>query len=802
MKIADIINISVERGAGLVGFLYKRRGRLLLGALCGALGLLFLLLLSIFIFPAKGERFRGGYPESIRVYDRNGLLLREAVDRRGSRASWVELDAISPYLKDAIVAAEDERFYRHHGVDLKALLRAGGQNMLSGRVVSGASTLTMQLARLIYGHSRSIPGKLLQVYHSFRIERGLSKEEILLNYLNRAPFGGNIVGVEAASLRLFGRPAAYLSLAEAALLAGLPQSPERLNPLLNYEEARERQRYVLRRMVECSLISAEEEREALSQELFFGGEQAEGEALHFTDYVISLSDAPGELHTTLDGELNRGIELMIKDHVALLKQGGLTNAACVVLDNSNGHILAMVGSSDYFNPRGGAVNGALAPRQPGSTLKPFTYALAFELGFTPGTVVPDVRTDYTGPEGKFYTPRNFSGNYHGPVLLREALGRSLNIPPVRLANAVGVDRLLERLQAAGFHSLDKSYEHYGLALTLGSGEVTLLELAQAYALFARRGYSCRATPFRANGGEERDKQIFTEAVSFLVTEILSDENLRIQAFGLSNPLILGFPMAVKTGTSSNWRDNWVVGYTERYTVAVWAGDFEGEPMNRMSGSVGAGPLFNKIARFVIKEGPYKEHPSYPVAPAGIKSIAVCKMSGLTPTGYCENVATLYVGSKEVARRPCNVHRELRLDRRNGLLASLKCPEKYVERKVFAFLPSVYTGWQKEQGIEFPPGRYSPLSPLDGIVADALVVTSPKRGDIYIVEPGYEQTTQTIRFTGEVDPPLPEVTWLVNGKPVGKSSWPYTLVWQLERGRHRVRMVKGEKMSEVVEFEVR
>jgi penicillin-binding protein 1C len=327
-------------------------------------------------------------------------------------------------------------------------------------------------------------------------------------------------------------------------------------------------------------------------------------------------------------------------------------------------------------------------------------------------------------------------------------------------------------------------------------------------MFARDGVPCRAKAVVNRGTapgkplKETFPRVFSEATCFLITDILSDERLRIRAFGAANPLLLDFPMAIKTGTSTNWRDNWVVGYTKRYTLAVWTGDFAGSPMNQMCGAVGAGPLFHKIANLVLRRSAVPEIPTRPEPPPGVEQIVVCSLSGMAPTEFCPNCCTLYVPKTGKPHTQCRMHRLMRIDKRNGLLASDRCPARYVENKIFEILPAVYTEWQAGHKSERPPTRYSPFCPPEGITADALVITSPRKGEVYLLEPGYERRTQTLRFSGEVDPLLPEVTWLVDGREVGTAQWPYETDWLIAKGRHTLEMVGGGKRSDPIPFEVR
>ncbi len=760
--------------------------------------------LTFWCQPVDPVLFRQGYPESHRLYDRDGVLLREAVGPGNAPARWTGWDGIPREVVDATLACEDDAFFEHGGVDPRALLRAFSQNLSGGRVVSGASTIDMQLGRLIWNRPHDLFGKILQMHDALRLNLYLDKRTILLNYLNRAPYGANLTGIETASRTYFNKPARLLSLAEAAYLAGIPQSPVRLDPTVHPEETRRRQEFVLKRLADTGTISEAELQAALRERIVVRAARPAGAAMHFTDYVLAQHPDAGDIHTTLHGRLNEQIENIIRNHVDVLEQGGLTNAACVVLDNADGSMLAMVGSADYWNSDGGMVNGALALRQPGSTLKPFLYALAFENGWSPISILPDVRTEYLGTDRELYVPENYTRTFHGPVPAKAALTRSLNVPAVYLTNEVGVFPLLTTLRRAGLRSLDQTPAHYGLGLILGDGEVTLLELTAAFALFPRQGLTVTPYAFlrRGQAPPPPGERLFDERTCFLISHILSDENLRYQAYGYSNPLIMGFPVAVKTGTSSNWCDNWVVGYTDHYTIGVWAGDFRGNPMNQLSGIIGAGPLFNKIARLVVAEGPYRDFPSYPAVPEGVESVRVCQASGLAATALCPETMTAFIPARDRPLPPCDVHRRVRLDKRNGLLASNKCPARYVEEKTFAFLPPRYAAWQKESGLTPPPTRASPLSAEGYRAVDALVVTTPRNGDIFLIEPGYDRSTQSIRLAGEVDPPLPDVDWLVDGEKVARARWPYTALWRLKKGKHSVQMARGAAQSDKIWFEVR
>lgn len=777
----------------------KRRKRISFFSV-SVLGCYLLFRFIILVSPVPEERIRGDQ-ESIRIFDRHGELLREAANEQGASSRWVDLESISPFVIEAVITVEDKRFYAHHGVDVFAITRATGQAVKEQRVVSGASTISMQLARLAFGHSHSWKAKIAQAFNARRLERTLTKDEILTYYLNRVFLGANSVGIEAASQRYFSKPNMHLSRAEATLLAGLIQAPSRYNPLNNYEQAKERQEKILRLLYLNHTIDSAEYARSLAEPVILHPSNQTITGMHFTDYVLQQTSERGDIYTSLDKNLQLRIENLVKDHVNSFLAGGLTNASVVVIENATGRILAMVGSTDYWKGGDGAVNGALSLRQPGSALKPFTYALAFSYGKSPADIVPDIETEYQGGSGELYIPRNYSEVFHGPVMMKSALGRSLNVPAIRTLNFVGIDSLLMCLEKLGISSLTKPAGHYGLGLTLGNGEVSLLELAQVYAVFPRKGCSCR-TGFLNDYVSGPGEQVFSEEITFLITDILSDEKLRIQAFGSATPLLFDFPIAIKTGTSANFRDNWVMGYTEQYTIAVWAGDFSGEPMNQFSGSVGAGPLFNKVANLVIRYDPSAPLPGQPDLIAGIQQIMVCPISGKPPSQLCPNQEVINILAEDIPDEACDVHQLLRIDTRNGLRASESCPSRFTTLKMFEVLPAEYGQWQADNGREVPPTRYSPYCMPDRITVNALVITSPPDGDIYLIEPGYNMNTQSIALKGEVDPPVPYIDWYINNQRYERVEWPYQANFTLRKGKHTIEMRAGNRKSDAIRIEVR
>jgi len=571
--------------------------------------------------------------------DRNGLPLGTILGRDGRHTIAVPLARIAPAFLEALRATEDRRFALHGAIDPAATARAFVAAAFARHVPGGASTLGMQLARQLVPVDASPWGKLVEAVVAQRLENGLSKAQILEAYANRAPMGSNLYGVEAAARTYFGVGAAHLDLAQAALLAGLPNDPVALDPYAHPDAARARERVVLARLRATGCIDAETERRAAAEHLAFQP-RAAGilAAAHFLFFLApQVAPARARVRTTLDRELQRFVERQLGNVVAQLARSNVGDAAAIVIDNATGDVLAYAGSPDYFDDAHlGRNDGVQALRQPGSTLKPFLYELALERReVRPTTILADVPVAYALPQARLYEPTDYSQRFAGPVRVRVALADSLNVPAVRVLSRVGVPDFLERLHALGFDHLTKTADYYGLGLTLGGGEVSLYELARAYATLARGGAptSVRTTfdgavPSVGEGAVSRGDPAWA-----FVTDVLADPFARAAAFGTNSILSLPFPAAVKTGTSSDFRDTWTAGFTRDYTVAVWAGNFDGRPMRGISGVTGAAPLWSRIMLHL-----YATHDAGAFAPPrGYKRASICATTGLRPNAACPAV---------------------------------------------------------------------------------------------------------------------------------------------------------------------
>ena len=531
--------------------------------------------------------------QSITLLDRSGVPLREArVAERFSRE--LRIDDVPLHVRDAFLAAEDKRFYRHHGVDWIATARALTNGLTRGHITSGASTITQQLIKISERRARTWRTKVIQSWEALRLEQLWSKDQILCEYLNRVDFGNLNIGLVAAADYYFGKPIGDLSDAEAAFLAGLPRNPRKLNPHLAMESAQHRQQTVLRRLLENHSLDQNQFTAAEAEPLRLRPPRRQFRAPHFTDLVLQqIDETPQtELATTLDLALNENVERILRDRLAQLRDHNVHNGAAVVIDNANGDVIALVGSANYYSLGDGQVNGAWAKRSAGSALKPFTYLLALERGATPATMVADVPTSFAAADG-FYRPENYNRRCYGPVTYRTALASSLNIPAVRVLQTIGGPAALHaRLHEVGLTTLEHEPEIYGLGLTLGNCEARLLELTNAYASLARLGEYRSWRVLRDSPTIAR--RYSQPELVWQIADILSDNSARTLAFGINNALRFDFPVACKTGTSSDFRDNWTIGFTPEFTVGVWVGNFDGAPMREVSGVTGAGPILHGI----------------------------------------------------------------------------------------------------------------------------------------------------------------------------------------------------------------
>jgi len=614
------------------------------------------LILPAIIFLLLWTDTTNKFSGTIKIYDRSKILLYEFSNNFIKSNIPAKLEDIPDYLKDAVVITEDSSFWSNPGFDARAILRAIYFNIVGGREISGASTITQQLVRTTVfidnsDSSKSYIKKIREVITAARLNLSSSKKSILESYLNSVYLGNGFYGVESASRGYFGKNISTVSLAESVFLIGILSSPEKYNPYTHYDEAKKRQEYILNLMLEKNELSKKQFDTAKNESITIIKVDSSIKAPHFVYYVKNILDKYGikskrgiSVYTTLDySEYEKAREVAAFWVNKLGSENSLSNASLVMLDNKFGAIRVMLGGIDYFDSKNsGEVNMAVALRQPGSAIKPITYAASFEEGFTPATPLDDVKKVYPTKSGEGYSPRDYDNKFRGIVLAREALASSLNIPAVEMLSRIGLPKFIDTARNLGITTFDRA-DKYDLAITLGGGEITLLELSNAYATFAREGqfiptYSIESIL------EDNGKVLFKykapkpipaftknyKQVSYLISDILSDPRARMISFGEKNPLVLSHAAAVKTGTTTNWHDIWTVGYTADFTVGVWVGNNNNEPMKKVSGVLGAAPIWNQFFEEVLKGIPNKEF----IRPEGITSRWICKDTGLLYNDNC------------------------------------------------------------------------------------------------------------------------------------------------------------------------
>ncbi len=776
------------------------------------------------------------------IYDRQGRLLYQITDQRRGLNRTITLDDLPPCVVQATLATEDANFYHHPGVDVRGILRALWLNVRGGEVVAGGSTITQQVVRNLFldpaqRQERTLRRKLREGVLALELTHRYSRDDILALYLNQTYYGNMAYGVEAAAWAYYGKSARDLTLAECAMLAGLPQAPAAYSPLTNPQAAKTRQRVVLDLMVKQGYLSAAEADRAYAEPITYAATPFPIHAPHFVaavwtqlqrDYPEALRAGGLEVITTLDLDWQESAESVVRRQISALNNPpsgepphNAHNAALVALDPYTGHVLAMVGSPDYFDESiQGAVNAALAPRQPGSALKPLTYAAAFDPTqpdpWTPATMILDVRTSFVTRRQESYTPSNFGLVEHGPVLAREALASSYNIPAVVALEHVGVDALIRLATRLGITTLGDS-TRYDLALTLGGGEVRLLDLTAAYGAFANGGY--RVDPVYILEVRDRDGHVLYEwkptarrervldpRVAFLITDILSDNEARIPSFGPGSALNIGRPAAAKTGTTNDFRDNWTVGYTPNLVVGVWVGNADNTPMVQVSGISGAGPIWHDFMRRVLRGQPKL---SFSV-PQGVTRAEVCATSGLLPTPYCPETVWEWFIEGTVPTEHDTLYRPFEVDRCAGevRLADANTPPECREERVYLVLPPQARDWAQRNGVPQPPAESGPAAQIVQAELSAVRLLYPDPYTIFRLSPQVPAQNQQIRLRLVTPAETVRVTYWLDGEPLATvSEAPFEHWWPLQVGVHtlyaEVTLQNGDTLTtDPVPFQVK
>ncbi len=728
---------------------------------------------------------------SSQIYARDGTLLYELMDPNGGKRTKIPLAQIPDVLRLATLDTEDPNFYLHPGVDPVGLVRALWYAAQEREFVAGGSTITQQLVRNLLlpneRADRTFKRKVKEIILAYEITRRYPRDQILEMYLNEAYYGNLAYGVEAASQTYFGKKAEDLALAEASFIAGLPQSPATYDPFTpdGRAEALRRQKDVLRLMVKQGDLTQAEAEAAANQIAAWKFAPPRSDSFqtapHLVTYVRQLIEQQYgaaalyrdglKIYTTIDLKLQAVAEQVAREQIAKLKDKHVTNAALVALDAHTGEILTMLGSVDFYNNDiDGQVNIALRPRQPGSSIKPLAYVTAFQQDWTTSTLIWDVPTTFTNTYGQTYSPKNYDRLFHGPVTVRSALANSYNIPAVKTLDHVGLPAFLDNAQAFGITTLTR--KDYWLALTLGGGEVPLIEMAGMYQTFANGGKRmppvaiaqvtnaqakvlCQFTPpgQDAKGiqpcqpSPDTGKQVITPQLAYLITNILSDKKARCPAFGCPNPLELPFqPVAAKTGTTNDYKDNWTLGYTPDLVVGVWVGNADNSEMKGTTGVTGAAPIWHDFFVQVTKSMPVKDFER----PPGIVEREICADTGTLPSEFCSKRTTDVFAENQMPLGPeVDPHRP-------------QCPDAPTSVALFGYPgadPNVRVWAGSPDGLKWAQSHGVTLAPVGDCSAGPPVETGPVV--VNIASPAEGTTVSgNVVVIGTVSGPLDhyEVTW--------------------------------------------
>lgn len=692
--------------------------------------------------------------QSTKIYDRNEKLLYEV--HGDIQRTLVTIDKIPKHLQDAVITTEDRDFYQHMGFDPKRLIGAVVQNLLNRDIYGqGASTITQQLVKnTILTSDKTYVRKIKELILSIELEQIFTKDEILQIYLNEIPFGSTAYGVQAASELYFNKNVQDLTIAEGAVLAAIIQAPSYYSPYGNHtDELSERHHWILGQMKELGYIDQQQMETAIAEQIQFQKSKEDIEAPHFVFYVLEkleekysqqeIEEGGLKIITTLDlDKQNKAQEIVTKYSDQNRETYNASNAALVSLDPKTGQIIAMVGSRDYWDTEhDGNVNVATSERQPGSSFKPFVYAMGFEEKWFPGSTLYDVKTDFGGG----YTPNNYDKTFRGPVTIRSALQNSLNIPAVKMLDLVGLEKVIEKSNQMGIESFDDP-ARYGLSLVLGGGELKLVELVGAYGVLSNGGKYYPSTPilkitdsngklieeFKADDQNKNAKQVFKPETAYLITNVLSDNNARAPIFGTNSSLFIpGHTVAAKTGTTDEYRDGWTVGYTPSIVTGVWAGNNDNTSMNGETGLYVAAPIWNEYMHFLLDGTDNEEF----TKPEGIVNVTVDRYSNGKPVNGSETITDIGAAWHQPTEAPKGVT-TYRVCKSNGKLADSSIPEDLTEQKTFREIHSEkpndpnwekpVLGWAAGANLTTPPPTEK--CTLED-VRPTITITNPTEGSV-------------------------------------------------------------------------
>jgi penicillin-binding protein 1C len=745
---------------------------------CAVFGYLFFLLCQFPELDAFRKRSWGTI-----ITDRNGIVLRVLPADNGVKREWASLSEIPPGAVNIFIRAEDRRFYFHSGVDIFSLAASFYRNLRAGRTVSGASTITMQLARLVHPHSGGLRGKIVEAWDALRLEARLSKKEILELYLNSIPFGSNIEGLAAITRARFGSSIRELDDNRAALLASVPRRPLLYDPALNPDAAVSAAMALSAR---CRLGLREEElRQAVKEAALPGVGQDDQDdkrapffAPHFTERLKKVSDTKSNVRSTIDLAIQLFAEEELSLEISLLADRRISNGAILAIENETGAVRVYVGSGSWFNEEAsGKIDGVRFRAQPGSCLKPFLYAMALDAGFSPNEIMPDLPTVFGSREA--YVPSNFNNRFNGPVRLRIALASSLNIPAVYVLERLGVRTFEEYLVSLGFDSISETIGTHGTGLALGNAEVSLEEMVRSFSVFPRMGSPVELQWTEDEKPDQTAKPVMSPYAAWIIADILSDRSSRFVGFGPAPALATSFESMFKTGTANQFQHIWALGATKRFTVGVWMGNFSGETVIGSTGSSipariaakllgvleeSAGQEKGRRTEGLRTEGRVTENLAGPL-PQGSTEVQICALSGMAAGPYCTGLTREFIRNEKIPS-VCNWHTQAGL-----------------------FYPSEYRSWLSER---FRSG---------GVRQEgAGRIRTPVTGAVFYLDPSLPAGAQALRV--ETSGFSQDALLFADGELAGSLNHAGVYALPLSRGRHSITVADSEGNSASVDFEVR
>ncbi len=727
----------------------------------------FILRLIFFVFPYKDLDNFLKLPYSVKVVDRNNLTIQILPLENGERREYIE--NIPEIGKEIFIKSEDKRFYYHCGIDFFSLIRAFFINIKNKKIVSGASTISMQLSRMVSPQKKSISGKIFEMINALRIESKLSKKEILLLYFNSLTFGFNVKGVESGAKMFFGKSFDSLSPSEILILSLIPRNPAKYNPLNKqnkeniFKKAKEIKKNINLDIQDKDIEDAIDNAKSYNYEFY---------APHFVYYIKKfIKNNDKIIKSSLDLNLNEIIQYKLKEYIDKYSHRRLTNGAVIVFDNYTGEILVYIGSKDFFNKEhNGEIDGIQVYNQPGSTLKPFLYALAIEkYKFLPSDILDDIPSFFGGEE--VYIPKNFNNRFNGPVRLRVALGSSLNVPAIQTVVKVGVKNFVRQLIDLDFESIKNSKKGYGAGIAVGNAEVSLFEIARAFSIFVRNGEKIELTHLKQDKREfKHGKKIFSDYTSFIIADILSDPKARTIGFGVTNVFNTKFQAMFKTGTSNQFNNIWAFASTIDYTVGIWMGNFSGETVIGITGS--AIPARLAVEILTILNNRKKQNKFF--KPQGLITEIICPLSGKKLGKNCNSGVYEYF-PPNTKLEECDWH-------------------KVENEKIKVVLPPIYNDYIDK--IENAEIQFDST-----LIKKEIKILFPNNNSTYYYDPGYGEEGQAIKFEIFCRDKNEKLKVYVNNNFYKELLFPFYFFFPLKRGEYNIE-VKGKKDNDKVNIKIK